>query len=100
VKDGRKVPKRPDILAEDVARRWLAGDSILVLSIAYDCSLGTIDNRLAKARVEFPDLPWGEREVSPTPVGTKEYLEMNDGKQGESVVRQGSVIRSSAMRRR
>jgi len=97
--------KRPDLDNRKIALAWLEGLSQLDLSVQFDCAPQTITTRLAKARVEHPDLPWGERKTLPGSTasggsGVKDYLRMNDGRQGESTVRQGSVIKSTAMRRR
>lgn len=100
--DGRV--KRPDLCNFDIATEWLKGESQLDLAITFDCSPQTINTRLAHARREFPDLPWderpdprtGAREASPT----RGYVKMNDGKPGESMIREGSVIKSRSMRMR
>lgn len=101
--DGRV--KRPDLDNRVIAERWLAGESQLDLSIAFDCSPQTVSGRLVKARTEFPDLPWGERNVVPGSTasggsGVKNYLHMNDGKQGESPLPRGSIVNGGALRRR
>lgn len=101
--DGRV--KRPDLDNREIALDWLGGLSQLDLSIKYDCSPQTINTRLAKARVEFPGLPWGERRVVPGSTssggsGVKGYLRMNDGKPGESALPRGSIVNGGALRRR
>ena len=74
----RGVP-RPDVTVEEVARRWLAGESILSIASHFQMDTGPINSRLKKARLLFPDLPWDEprqvRKISPT----AEYVEMKDG---------------------
>lgn len=101
--DGRV--KRPDLDNRVLAERWLAGESQLDLSIAFDCSPQTVSGRLAKARTEFPDLPWNDRKVIPGSTasggsGVKDYLRMNDGKPGESALPRGSIVNGGALRRR
>ena len=97
--DGRV--KRPDLDSRAIAERWIAGESRLDLSITFNCSRNTIDSRLAKARIEFPDLPWNERQAALSGgSGVKNYLRMNDGKPGESVIPQGSIVNGRALRRR
>lgn len=96
--DGRV--KRPDLCNRSIALDWLDGMSQLSLSVKYDCSPQTINTRLQKAKKEFPGLPWGERRAGKQTSSVAEYVQMNDGRPGESAVRQGSVIRSAAMRRR
>lgn len=101
--DGRV--KRPDLDNRVIAERWLAGESQLDLSIAFNCSPQTINSRLAKARTEFPGLPWNDRQVIPGSTvsggsGVKSYLRMNDGKPGESSLPRGSIVNGGALRRR
>ena len=101
--DGRV--KRPDLDNHEIALAWLEGLSHLDLSVKFNCAPQTISTRLKKARREFPDLPWDDRQTTPGNSASdgpsvKDYLRMNDGKPGESAVRQGSVIRSASMRRR
>lgn len=98
--DGRV--KRPDLDNRTIALDWLEGLSQLSLSIKYDCSPQTISLRLRVARKEFPGLAWDNRKPLPeNPEGsTRGYVQMNDGKIGQSVVRQGSIIKSSVMRKR
>lgn len=94
--------KRPDLCNRKIAEDWLGGTSQLDLSIKYSCSPYTISTRLRAARKEHPDLPWDERKApaEKTEGAVKGYIRMNDGRPGESAIRQGSVIKSSVMRRR
>lgn len=78
--DGRV--KRPDLDSRAIAERWIAGESMLDLSITFNCSRNTIDSRLSGGS------------------GVKNYLRMNDGKPGESVIPQGSIVNGRALRRR
>jgi hypothetical protein len=101
--DGRV--KRPDLDNHEIALAWLEGLSHLDLSVKFDCSPQTISTRLAKARKEFPDLPWDERQIIPGSTasggsGVKGYLRMNDGRPGESALPRGSIVNGGALRRR
>lgn len=98
--DGRV--KRPDLDNRRIALDWLDGLSQLNLSILHDCSPQTISLRLKAARKEFPELPWDDRKATQeNPEGAvKDYVRMNDGKIGETAIRQGSVIKSSVLRNR
>lgn len=101
--DGRV--KRPDLDNREIALAWLEGLSQLDLSIRFNCSPQTINTRLAKARKEFPDLPWNDRQVIPGSTtsggsGVKNYLRMNDGRPGESALPRGSIVNGGALRRR
>lgn len=96
--DGRV--KRPDLDNRKIAEDWIGGMSRLDLSVKYGCSPQTINTRLLKARQEHPDLDWGNRSASPRRPSLRSYATMNDGKRGDSMVRQGSVIRGSALRKR
>ena len=94
---------RPDILTEDVVGGYFEGKTVLNLSAEFNCSPGTIVVRLRKGRKEFPELPWDERDggkVREYESDIKNYVDMNDGKPGESRLCQGSVIRSSSLRKR
>lgn len=93
---------RPDIDNREIGLKWISGMSHLDISIEYECSLNTVSNRLRKAREEFPDLPWGERSAKPKEgeSSASNYIDMNDGKPGESRIRSGSVIRGASLRKR
>jgi hypothetical protein len=88
-------PMREDIPVRDVALKWLGGQSMLSIASEYGVDLDMIRRRIKKARKEMPELPWAEREPANKPGPTQAYRNMNDGKQGESVIRQGSVLRGS-----
>lgn len=97
--------KRPDLDTRQIALEWLGGLSQLDLSIKYDCSTRTIIARLAKARAEFPDLPWEGRQVIPGSTasggsGVRGYLLMKDGKPGESPIPRGSIVNGGSLRGR
>lgn len=97
---GRKS-RRPDIAPEDVARRWLTGETTESIALFYETTISTIKRRLAQAREEHPGLPWDERSPVARDHGAiRRYTQLNDGHPGESVLRSGSVVRSSALRKR
>ncbi len=93
---------RPDIDTREVAERWLAGESMEKISVDLHCSPGAISGRIAKARTEFPDLPWADRKPTDRSGGSgvKGYVEMNDGKLGHPGIREGSIIKSRSLRNR
>lgn len=99
--DQRDAHRRADLDNKQIAMSWISGMSILEISIEVDCTQGTVSNRLRKAREQFPDLPWAERQSRSKGgrSGIKEYLDMKDGKPGESRIPEGSVIRSAGMRK-
>lgn len=84
-------PGRPDITPEEVARRWLAGESILTIAVSLDTSQQTVKSRLTKARETMPDLPWDERKAKAATGPTMEYVAMKDGKPGTENIA-GSII--------
>lgn len=95
-------PRRADLDNTEIALAWISGMSHLDIATEFDCTTGTVSNRLREARRDLPDLPWDERGAK-TPSGganVKQYLDMKDGKIGESRVPEGSVIRSKRMRNR
>ena len=83
--------RRGDISDQDVALRWIAGESIQFIATSLRAAPATIHGRLTKARKTFPDLPWGERVIRRTPSPTKSFAAMNDGKQGAAEAR-GSIV--------
>ncbi len=93
---------RPEISTLEVAQRWLAGESMEVISVSLNCSPGLVSSRVAKARTQFPELPWSDRKPTDRSGGsrTRAYVEMNDGKPGESRLREGSVVRGRTAARR
>lgn len=95
----RRGIKRPDIPVKEVAERWLAGETIEILAEVYGCTPNPIKLRLAKARKQFPDLPWGSRSPVPRKESVGEYTEMKDGVPGTRGVRPGSVIPMARRRR-
>jgi len=92
--------KRPDLCNRTIYEDWLNGESQLSLSIKYECTVNTISGRLEKARKEFPALARKVRKTPEKDPGVTEYVHMNDGKPGESVLRQGSIVRSTSLRNR
>lgn len=97
--------RRPDLDNREIALEWLGGSSQLDLSTKHNCSMKTIRTRLAKARNEFPELPWDDRRVIPGSAtsggsGVKDYVRMTDGKPGESTLLQGSIVNGRTLRRR
>lgn len=94
---------RHDVPAEEVARRWLEGETIAVLANSYQADTGTIQDRLKKARAQFPELPWNDRTPPQTarqPSPTRAFLSMKDGAEGSPAVRSGHVVRSRGLRSR
>lgn len=93
---------RTDIPVLEVAQRWLSGESMEDISTSFHCSSALINTRIVKARKDFPDLPWNDRKEKELPGGSgiKNYVGMNDGKPGDSRVREGSVIRARGSLRR
>lgn len=96
--------KRADLDNKEIALAWIAGASHLELSVTYDCSPTTIANRLKRARVDHPELPWDDHQVVVGGAGkassTKEYLAMNDGKPGDSALPRGSIVNGGSLRGR
>lgn len=90
---------RPDIEAYEVASLWIEGKSVDLIAAHFKCNPATIRRRLKDAREAFPELPWSEREELP-PESIKGFVQMNDGKKGEGVLREGSIIRGASLRRR
>lgn len=96
---------RTDLDDGEIALAWISGMSHARLAIEFDCDVSTIQIRLRKARKEHPDLPWGTRPTRHQAqrdenAGVARYVKMNDGKPGTKAPQGGSVIRSSALRRR
>jgi hypothetical protein len=94
---------RPDILTKDVVSGYFDGKTVLDLSAEFNCSPGTIVVRLRKGRKEFAELPWDERDggkVREYDSDIRDYVGMNDGKPGQSRLREGSVIRGHSLRNR
>lgn len=91
---------RHDNTPEQVARRWLAGESVLDLAVELMTDEELIKRRIRKARREFPGLPWDRRPEKQTRSSTLDYRSMNDGIPGESVLREGSVVRGNGRSRR
>lgn len=98
--DHHRRKKRADITAEAVGKRWLDGATIESISIEMDAAFGTIKRRLTEARETFPDWPWDSRVARRDHGAIKRYTQMTDGQPGESVLRSGSVVRGTALRRR
>lgn len=90
---------RHDITPEAVARRWLAGETILHLACDLMVSEELIKRRLRKARQEFPDLPWGERPNTRTRGSVRDYREMKDGVSGGRTLKEGSIVFGRGKRR-
>lgn len=97
---------RDDVSAEEVARRWLAGESYLALSVAYDMYQKAVVRLVEQARIDFPGLPWHLREGAALrrPARTSQYApvqayaQMTDGKKGARGVTSGSVFPSKSPR--
>lgn len=81
-----------DITAEEVARRWLGGESYLSIASDLGVSESIIKRRIKVAKATMPDLPWENRKRTRKSGPTREFVQMNDGKAGERPVA-GSVIR-------
>lgn len=92
--------KREDITTADVARRWIAGETIEDIALSYEAALNTVKRRLTAARHEFPGLARDSRVVRRDHGAVKRYTQMTDGQGGESVLRAGSVVRSRKLRKR
>ena len=82
---------RRDITPEAVARRWLAGHSILAVAEHFDISVGMVQRRLKTARETLPDLPWDTRTPAVADSPTTPYATLNDGKPGQHH-RPGSTV--------
>lgn len=92
--------RRPDLDNKTIAQRWLAGESILDLATDLNTTMPTIRRRLDKARTEFPDLLWDQRQKSSRTGPTQEYTHMTDGKPGAHSIKPGSIIRARRLRGR
>lgn len=94
---------RPDISTEEVAAMYMNGDTVLDISVEFNCSPGAIVARLKLARKSMPELPWVERDNKKAKGENgkiNKYARMNDGKPGDSRMREGSVIRGRGGLRR
>lgn len=91
---------RWDIPPEDVARRWLEGETIAALALSYTTGENTIKRRLDYARQALPDLPWDKRNPprrSAPRSDLTRYVTMKDGRKGAMI---GSVIKARSLRNR
>lgn len=91
---------RTDILIGDVVQRWLfEGESMLSIATSYDVEQGSINKRIAQARLMWPGLPWSERKPSKRIGPTEEWRRMMDGKKGERETA-GSIVQGRRHRKR
>lgn len=84
---------RKDITPEAVAKEWLAGDSILAIASRHLVTTELIRRRLRVAKRDLPHLDWENRGPIKDTNSPAAYVNLNDGKPGESVLRAGSVVR-------
>lgn len=84
---------RKDITPEAVAREWLVGSSILVIATRLQVTTELIRRRLRVAKRDLPHLDWENRGPIKDTNSPAAYVKLNDGKPGESVLRQGSIVR-------
>ncbi len=91
---------RWDIPPEDVARRWLEGETVASLALSYGAGENTIKRRLEYARRALPSLPWDKRN-SPRNATSRSsltrYVTMKDGRKGAAV---GTIIKARSLRNR
>ena len=74
------LPMRADVPVRDVALKWLDGMTVLAIAAEYDATFSMIQRRIVRARKEFPELPWAEREPANKTGPTMNYRRMNDGR--------------------
>ena len=86
------LPVREDIPVKEVADRWLGGCSINDLAAEYSTVPSLIQRRIARARKEYPGLPWAERKPAQQQGPTVGYRLMNDGVPGGDNASNGSLI--------